>query len=265
MEERNQNASAADNQIQKEQKSSAVANGVSAAANRASVERGASAAVNGASVGRRTSTAASGTKKKKRKDSQLGQMIRFVVILVLVAGVIIAVYLRMTNQSKNSAQKAEENLTETEILKLYDLDNKYPKAARDVVKMHCRMLKTTYNEKLSDDDYTVLNMQMRKLFSEALLAQNDPETQLEELKRTTKEFRTDGKIYISYSVDQEANVQYSTVDGVEYALVLMNCTIKQSSGTNTLSEEYLLCKEDGKWKIVGWQGLASEHTIEEQK
>lgn len=202
--------------------------------------------------------------KTGRKDSQVGQMIRFVVILVLVAGVIIAVYLRMTNRSKNSAKYAEENMTEVEILKLYDLEGKYPKAARDVVKLHCRMLKCAYNEKLSDDDYATLNAQMRRLFSQDLLAQNDADVQLEELKSTTKEFRTDGKIYISYTVDQESNIQYSTVDGVEYALVLMSCNIKQSAGTNTLNQEYLLCKEDGEWKIVGWQGIVV-HTIEEQK
>ena len=257
LEDDKQNALSPDNQILNEHKSSA-------ASNEASGVRGTSAAGN-ASVVRRSSATANGIKKKKSKDSQLGQMIRFIIILVLVAGVIIAVYLRMTNQSKNSAKKAEEYMPETEILKLYDLDGKYPKTARDVVKLHCRMLKCTYNEKLSDDDYAVLTSQMRNLFSDALLAQNDYDTQLEELKRTTKEFRSDGKIYISYTVDQEANIQYSTVDGVEYALVLMSCNIKQSAGTNALSQEYLLIKEDGKWKILGWQGLASQHSIEEQK
>jgi hypothetical protein len=188
--------------------------------------------------------------------------VKFVVILVLVAGVILAVYLRMTNQSKNSAKQAEENMTETQTLKMYDMEAQYPKTARDVVKMHCRLLKCMYNEDLSDDEYQQLNGQARQLFSAELLESNPESTQLSDLMKDVEEFQSAGKIYISYTVDSEDNVMYSTVDSKEYAMVLVTCNIKESTVTNAIEEEYLLCKEDGNWKIVGWEGLQTDDTSE---
>ena len=196
-------------------------------------------------------------KKKKAQKKQTMQVIQFVLILALAVGIILAVYIRMTNQSKDSAKYAEENMTELSTLKLYNLESNYPKNPRDVVKLHCRMLKCIYNEKLSNDDYEVLNAQIRKLFSEELLDANPENKNLESLKKEAKDFQNAGKIYISYTVDSESNVHYSTVDGVNYAIVLVNLNIKKSTVSDTLQEEYLLCKENGEWKIVGWQSVSS--------
>lgn len=200
-----------------------------------------------------------------KKKTQNAQIIKFIIILVLAAGVIVGLYLRMTNQSKNSAQQAEENLTETENLKLYDLDAQYPVHARDVVKMHCRLLKCIYNEDLDDDEYELLNAQVRKLFSEELLDSNPESTQLSDLLEDVEEFHDEDKIYVSYAVDSEANVVYYTVDEVDYAVVLVTCNVKEGSKTTSFEEEYILCMENDQWKIVGWQGLVVDDTTETEE
>ena len=100
---------------------------------------------------KKESAAKSQIKKKKRAKSQVGQAIQFGLILLLAVLVILAVYIRMTNRSKNSARQAEENMSEVATLKLYNMDDDYPKTARDVVKMHCRLLKCIYNEKLTEE------------------------------------------------------------------------------------------------------------------
>lgn len=212
---------------------------------------------------RRSSGQEKGTPKKE-KESKKSQVIRFTILLVLVAAVVLAFYIRLTNQSKNSNQQAEENLTEVGTLMNYDLANSYPKVARDVVKLHCRFLKSIYNEELDDSELQELNAQTRQLYAQDLLAENTEAKQFSDLKNEVEEFQGAGKIYISYTVDAEENVKYSEIDGVEYAIVYVNCKVKESDGTATVQEQYLLVKENEQWKILGWQGIVIDNTATEE-
>lgn len=203
-------------------------------------------------------------KEKKIVESHKDQNIRFIIILILAAVVVLAVYIRLTNQSRNSNQQAEENLTETEILKMYDLTNQYPKTVRDVVKMHCRYFKCMYNEELEEEEYRTLNSQVRQLYAQELLNENVESEQFADLLTEVEDFHTANKIFISYTIDAEENVQYSEVDGVEYAIVFVNYNIKEGTVTDSQQEEYLLIKENGQWKILGWQGVTLEDDTTEE-
>lgn len=195
---------------------------------------------------------------KKEKESPKAHTIRFVIILALAAVVVLGIYLHLTNQSKNSAQQAEENMTEMEALKNYDLTNQYPKQVRDIVKLHCRYLKSMYNEDVSEEDLDILNTQVRMLYSEILLAENEKTAQYAELLNDVANFHGAGKLFIGYTVDVEENVKYSTVDDIEYAVVNVTTNIKEGSTTNALQSEYLLVKENEQWKILGWQAVTAE-------
>lgn len=196
--------------------------------------------------------------KKKEKETPKAHTVRFIIILLLSAVVILGVYLHLTNQSKNSDRQAEENMTETEVLKQYDLVNDYPKQMRDVVKLHCRYLKCMYNENLSQEELELLNAQTRELYSQILLEENNESEQFAALLGDIDAFHSAGKIFVSYSVDTEEHVQYSSIDGVEYAMVRATCNIKEGAGTSALQEEYLLVKEDDQWKILGWQEITTD-------
>lgn len=67
--------------------------------------------------------------------------------------IVLALYMRLTNRTPGSNQKADEQMNEVQTLKMYDLDKQYPKDARDVVKLHCRFLKALYNEELEKKIY----------------------------------------------------------------------------------------------------------------
>lgn len=190
---------------------------------------------------------------KKERDTGKAQIIRFVIIAVLAACVILACYIRLTNQSKNSAEDAEENMTEVEILKQYDMQNDYPSTARDVVKLQCRFMKSIYNESLEESDLSKLNEQTRVLYAGELLNENPKSEQFANLKRDVEDFQSASKIYVNYTVDSENNVKYSKENGQEYAIVYVTCGIKESGNTNAVVAEYVLLKEDGQWKILGWQ------------
>lgn len=201
------------------------------------------------------STTEKSGREKRGKESVKEHTLRFIVILILAAVVILGVYLHLTNRSKNSAQQAEENMTETETLKNYDLTNQYPKQVRDVVKLYCRYMKCMYNENLSEEELEILNTQVRELYSEALLAENNETVQFSELLKDVESFHAAGKIFIGYTVEVEEDVQYSSLNGTEYAIVDVTCNIKERGSTNTLQIEYLLVKENDQWKIVGWQEI----------
>lgn len=196
--------------------------------------------------------------EKNSKKLQPSQIIRFAVIIVLVALIVLGIYIHITNKSKNSAQQAEKNMTEATVLMQLDLENQYPKTVRDVVKLHCRILKCIYNEELQEKDLKILNDQIRQLLAEELLEENEESEQFAELLNEIGNFQSAGKRFISYAIDAEENVEYKEVNGVEYAIVYVTCNIKEGKTTDALQEEYLLVKEDGQWKILGWQGIAAE-------
>lgn len=211
-----------------------------------------------ADIGRKESPSVAKKSEKEKQAAAKPHTLRFVIILVLAAVVILGGYLHLTNQSKNSDQQAEENMTETQVLKNYDLAGQYPKQARDVVKLYCRYLKCMYNESLSAEELEILNTQIRKLYSEALLAENSEMVQFSELQKDVENFHAAGKIFIGYTVDEEENVKYSILEDEEYAIVNISCNIKEGASTNTLQLEYLLIKENEQWKVWGWQEIITE-------
>ena len=203
------------------------------------------------------------SEKKQGKGTGKAQIVRFSIILVLAAVVILACYIRLTNQSKDSAKQAEDNLTEVDVLKQYDMENSYPSTARDVVKLQCRFMKTIYNETLEAAERKQLNEQTRKLYAEALLEQNPETEQTANLERDVEDFQGAGKRYVNYTVDSEDNVVYSKKDGQDYAIVYVTCDIKEGTSTSAVIEEYILVKENEQWKILGWQSQnLSDNTSE---
>lgn len=195
----------------------------------------------------------------EKKESKSG-IIRFIILIVLAVLVVGALYIRLTNQTPNSTQKADEDMNEIQILKLYDLEKQYPKTARDVAKLHCRFLKTIYNEELEKEEMQELNTQIRKLFSEELLNANPEEEQFEALMADVNKFHADGRVYISYEADAEDKVVYNSADGDDYAMFYVTYKTRENNKIQTIQEQYLLVKENEVWKIQGWQVVLSDET-----
>ena len=116
---------------------------------------------------------------------------------------------------------------------------------------------------MEEDEYAILNDQVRCLFSNELLEANAESEQYADLMNDIEAFHETGKMYISYTVDAEELVQYSKVEGIEYAMVIVNCSIKENTVTNPVKVQYLLAKENGKWKIVGWQEIITNDNTAE--
>ena len=115
-------------------------------------------------------------------------------------------------------------------------------------------------DELEKEDIQTLNEQVRKLFSADLLAENPEESQMEALITDIYKFHADGRTYISYEVDSENNVLYTTTNGKDYAMLYVNCKLRENGKTKDIQEQYLLVKENDLWKIQGWQEIVTDAT-----
>lgn len=181
--------------------------------------------------------------------------IRFVVILLVLAGLAIFYYIHLTNTTGKRTENTESKpKPEYDQLVEYDFNENYPKTVRDVVKLHSRYLKYAYNNDLDDKKLKQLNASMRKLYANELILNNSESVQLENLKMDIEKYREASTIILSATVEEQSQIEFSAIDSVNYAIVDVAYTIKIKTVSSELDERYILMKdEDGQWKILGWQ------------
>lgn len=180
-----------------------------------------------------------------------------IILLIMIIGLVYYTYL---NNTTNDRQEVSLE-TEAEQLLNYDFQNNYPKTVRETVKLHCRYLKSAYNNAFTEEELFTVNRNIRQLFDEELLQHNDEDKQLQGLKDEIQLYADNKQKFVSYSLAEASQVQYNTEDGKEYAK--MKVTIGLNVGSDTMSgdEEYILRKdENGRWKILGWQAVEKNTT-----
>ncbi len=185
----------------------------------------------------------------------------FTVVLFLVVIAALGYYTYLSNKSPGHDDVTESS--EKEILMNYDMENNYPKTAREVVKTHCRFLKYIYSEdftkEATEDDYFTMTQQIRKLFDEELLELNSADAQLQGLKSEIALYQTNKQKFISYSLAESSQIEYNTENGKEYAKMRVTIAMTIDGASLSADEEYILRQdEDGKWKILGWQVIQED-------
>ena len=178
---------------------------------------------------------------------------------LVVATVVLLGLVAFTYINNNSAnEKKTQKTTEEEQLLNYDFEENYPKTVRETVKLHCRYLRAAYNGIFTEDELYTVNQKMRELFDEELLNYNVEADQLAGLKEEVQEYKDSNKKFSNYSVAESSQIKYNTEDGVEYAKIKVSIGLIIDSMSVTGEQEYILRKEaDGRWKILGWQAVAT--------
>ncbi len=183
-----------------------------------------------------------------------------IVLLVMIIGLAYFTYL---NNTVNNRQEISER-TETEKLLNYDFENDYPKTVRETVKLHCRYLKSAYNNAFTEEELFIVNQNTRQLFDEELLQNNAEDKQLQGLKDEIQLYDDSKQKFASYSLAEASQVKYNTENGKEYAKIKVTIGINTGSGVLSEDEEYILRKDkDGRWKILGWQ-IMNKSTTEKE-
>lgn len=162
-----------------------------------------------------------------------------------------------------------DNTTASEAERLInkDLEVGYPDTPTEVLKLFGRMNQCIYNNNMSDKQFDELVNQMRLLYSNSLLSQNPFEEQRDNLKDEIQEFRKQKRRIANYTVDKGSSVKYKTIQNQDCAYVQMAYFMKENGNYTKSFQEYILVKEDKKWKILSFQKNVSEDEskTEEQK
>lgn len=201
----------------------------------------------------------------KKKGTQNGTKI-FTIVIFLVVIVALGYYTHLSNKAPSHQDVSQSS--EKEKLLNYDMENEYPKTARDVVKLHCRYLKyvysTEFTKEAEEDDYFGMNQQIRRLFDEELLALNTADNQLDGLKSEIALYQANKQKFISYTLAEASQIEYNTEDGMEYAKMKVTVAMTIDGASLSVDEEYILRKDaEGRWKILGWQAMNHEKAVEE--
>lgn len=173
-------------------------------------------------------------------------------IMLVVAAAAIGGFFVLSRYVNEDASKVTET---SELGKLLnkDLESAYPATPREVVKFYNRINSIMYGGEVTEEQFSDLLKQMRQLFDEELLAENDFEKQLEEFSKDVKDYEENSKSIVSYNLPENSLVNHYKKDGAEMASLDVGYMLKEKDEYTKMTEEFILRQDaEGKWKILGW-------------
>lgn len=181
--------------------------------------------------------------------------------------IVVAIAFFYAHKEKQDVTTNSTTASEAERLISKDLEVGYPDTPTEVLKLFGRMNQCIYNNNMSDKQFDELVNQMRLLYSNSLLSQNPFEEQRDSLKEEIQEFRKQKRKIANYTVDKGSSVKYKTIQNQDCAYIQMAYFMKENGNYTKSFQEYILVKENEKWKILSFQKNVSqdESKTEEQK
>lgn len=181
------------------------------------------------------------------KKSTVGVTIILIVLLVAMVGV----YAFLTSKARTEA--AEEIMTPVQTALSRDLSKDYPPTVKEVIKYYTDLEKCFYNEECTDEEIVELGMKARGLYDKDLLAINDKDVYLLQLKKGITEFKEAKRRIAATAVAASTNVDFFTEDGYEFARIHCGYTISENGKSKMEARVYLLRRDEQRhWKIYGW-------------
>lgn len=180
-----------------------------------------------------------------------------IIIIILIAAAL-GYFYYLSNGNRN---EKDLNVNTTEVSKIIaeDLSKTYPETPRGVIKFYNRILKSFYSEEYTEDELTGLGLQARKLFDQELLLNNPEENYFKNLKAEIKDYADGKRTIFSIKLTSTDEVEYSTVEEKEYAIVYCTYSLNGTAGVSKLTHRYMLRKDEKEqWKILGWELSANE-------
>lgn len=201
--------------------------------------------------------------KKSNHQKTRKKIIGFVLVMgLIVVGALGIYYQYMKKQQTDSV--VHTPTTETEKLMAKDLEMGYPETPTEVMKLWGRFNQCLYNTSLDEEQFTALLKQLRIMYSSDLLAQNPEETHSTNLKKEISKFQEDKGNIVSYSAETGKSVQYKTVNNRECANIRISYFINKKGSYVKSFQDFILVKEDNKWKILGFKEADTTSAAENQ-
>lgn len=200
---------------------------------------------------------------KKSLKSSKKSLISFIIIMCILVIGAMAVYFQVMKRQQMK-QDISTPTTETEKLIAKDLDQGYPETPTEVMKLWGRINQCLYNTDMSDEQFDALASQLRTMYSTELAEQNPESSHKKKLKEEISEFQDNKYKIVSYSAESGKNVKYQTLNGKECAYLSLYYFINQRGNYAKTFQDYILVKENERWKILGFQKAETKEVTEEE-
>ena len=165
--------------------------------------------------------------------------LKSIIIVVFCACLCVGYFFYLTH--KTGGKEAANN--EVEMIISKDLENSYPKTAREVVKFYNRILKCYYSRGYTEEQLAQIAEQARTLMDEELKEKNPQDSYLLAVKE---------EMY-NTSVESSNEMEFKKVKGRECAYADVDYYIKSKKGSQRSSQTFILRRDEGnKWRILGF-------------
>lgn len=203
-------------------------------------------------------------KKNPAKKMAKG-MSKFAFFTGLIVIAIIFVFYQHKNR-EDVGKNEKVATTEIEKLSTKDLETGYPETPVEVMKLYGRMNQYIYNTKgLDDKEFDTLLNQLRMFYSAPLLQQNPVEEQKELLRAEAQSFIEKKRRIANYTVDKSSSVKYKEINGQECAYIQMAYFMNEKGDYTKSFQDYVLVKENNKWKILAFKKNTDNSTTENEE
>ncbi len=177
-----------------------------------------------------------------------------IIIIVISVAIIVGFFFWLTNFfTKDTVEEDTEISVAQEIL-LRNMDNNYPPTPKEVVKYYSEITQCLHSGECTDKEIEALADRALVLLDAELLANQDKDTYIKNLKSEITSYEEKDWTIDSFSTSPSTDVVEFKRDGDEWAQLYAFYVIRQSDSVVTSTHQFLLRRdEDGRWKIFGWQ------------
>ncbi len=183
-----------------------------------------------------------------------------IIIIVVSVIVIVGIFYLLLNHFSKDDEPTEVEITAVQNVLLRNMDNDYPPTPKEVLKYYSDITQCFYAGGYTDDELIALADRALELFDDELVANQDYDTYIEDLKEEIASYEAKDWSISSYSTSSSTEVDYFEKDGYEWAQLYAFYNVRESTTTVKVTEIFLMRKdENGRWKIYGWeQATATE-------
>ncbi len=173
------------------------------------------------------------------------------ILAILIVG-LVGYYAFLSNKARSNKEGAVMTAAQNALSR--DLEKDYPGTVKEVVKYYTEIEMCFYGQDCSAEEIEKLGLQARRLYDDALLANNEQETYLARLKSDIQSFRDSKRRMTSASVAASTNVVYFDKDGYECARIQCGYNIMEGNVSKFVKQEFVLRRDkERRWKIYGWK------------
>lgn len=182
-----------------------------------------------------------------------------IICLAIMAMLVVGYYYHLSNRSVAAPEEMEvDSLSAVQEVLVRNMETNYPQTPREVVKYFAELTKCLYNEELSDEDVYELGMRFREIYDDELIANQEEDDYLEQLKADVVSSHSKGQTLFNYTLSSSVDVETFSQNGYDIARLHCIFGIRQDLLLYNSDTIFVLRKdENGHYKILGWT-LAAE-------